>query len=153
MVRRPTFKHAAIPNMSDIYDRQTRSKVMACIRKADTRPELAVRRLLHRLGFRFRLHQRNLPGTPDVVLPRYRTVIFVQGCFWHQHSCALGKVPRSNREYWLPKLKRNRARDADNIRRLRALEWRVIVLWECEVANQSRLQTELLWRLNRKASH
>jgi len=120
---------------------------MSRIRKTNTKPEIAVRRLLHRLGYRFRLHQRGLPGVPDIVLPKHRTVIFVQGCFWHQHSCKLGKAPKSNREYWLPKLKRNRERDARNIRELRRLGWQVIIVWECEVIDCRRMNAKIFSRL------
>src|SRR5438132_1507552 len=90
---------------------QARQRIMRSIRKTDTKPELVVRRLLHRSGYRFRLHVTYLPGTPDIVLPRLRTVILVHGCFWHQHSCRLGKTPKSNLSYWLPKLERNCERD------------------------------------------
>jgi DNA mismatch endonuclease (patch repair protein) len=108
-------------------------KRMASIRARGTKPELVVRRLAHAWGFRFRLHRRDLPGRPDMVFPRHQKVIFVHGCFWHQHACALGKKkPRTRPEYWLPKLCRNVARDARNVRRLRAAGWRVMVIWECE---------------------
>jgi DNA mismatch endonuclease, patch repair protein len=106
---------------------------MASIKKKDTRPELLVRRIAHRLGYRFRLHRADLPGTPDVVFPRYRAVINVHGCFWHRHDCRLaGKLPSRRAEYWLPKLKRNVERDAANRRELRKLGWRSLVVWECE---------------------
>jgi DNA mismatch endonuclease, patch repair protein len=107
---------------------------MAKIKKKDTRPELLVRRIAHRLGYRFRLHRADLPGTPDVVFPRYRAVINVHGCFWHRHNCRLaGKLPSKRREYWLPKLKRNVERDAANRRELRKLGWRYLTVWECEI--------------------
>lgn len=133
--------------MPDVYDRETRSRIMSRIRKTDTRPEIVVRRFLHRLGFRFRLYRRDLPGVPDIVLPKHSTVVLVQGCFWHQHSCKLGKAPKSNRRYWLPKLKRNRQRDARNIRELRKLGWRVIIVWECEVMDRRRMEAKILSRL------
>jgi DNA mismatch endonuclease (patch repair protein) len=117
---------------------------MRSIRKTDTRPELAVRRLAHRLGFRYRLHRRDLPGTPDLVFPSRKKVIFVHGCFWHQHDCPLGrKKPSANPKYWHPKLARNVARDAQNWERLRALGWDVLVIWECETRDSTLLARRL----------
>ena len=104
---------------------------MARIRGKDTQPELAVRRALHRLGYRFRLHVMSLPGRPDVVLPRHRTVIQVKGCFWHGHFCLKGRVPPG--KYWRAKFARNKARDRRNDRRLRGLGWKVRTVWECRV--------------------
>jgi DNA mismatch endonuclease (patch repair protein) len=110
---------------------------MQRIRKTDTKPEMVVRRLVHALGYRYRLHQSDLPGNPDIVLTRHRKVILVHGCFWHRHHCPDGrKLPRSKPEYWGPKLERNRRRDKENIARLRALGWDVLVLWECEAAKR-----------------
>ena len=107
---------------------------MARVKAADTRPEIAVRRLVHRLGYRFRLHRRDLPGTPDLVLPKYRAVIFVHGCFWHQHSCPRGqRQPASNQQYWGPKLAGNVARDASAASALERMGWRVLTIWECQV--------------------
>ena len=107
---------------------------MARIRGKDTSPELAVRSMVHRLGFRFRLHQADLPGKPDLVFPRLGRVIFVNGCFWHGHRCREGqRVPKSNQEYWIPKIAANRARDARIRRRLRWADWGVLVLWECQL--------------------
>jgi DNA mismatch endonuclease (patch repair protein) len=104
------------------------------IRKTDTKPELAVRRLVHAMGYRYRLHARGLRGTPDLVFPARRKVIFVHGCFWHQHDCRLGsKKPSTNAGYWHPKLARNGERDAETQRRLAALGWDVMVIWGCEV--------------------
>jgi len=109
------------------------SEQMRSIRKKDTKPELVVRRLAHRLGFRFRLHRRDLPGTPDIVFPSRRKVILVHGCFWHQHHCGLGrKQPTTNRDYWLPKLARNVTRDAQAELALTNLGWQIFVVWECE---------------------
>ncbi len=129
--------------MPDVYSREVRSRVMGKIRASNTTPELTVRRVLHRLGYRFRLHRRDLPGSPDIVLPRYRTVVFVHGCFWHQHACKLGKVPKSNQDYWLPKLARNRERDRQNVRLLRGLGWEVITVWECTTFAADRLERYL----------
>ena len=111
----------------------TRSANMSRIRSKDTKPEMLVRKALHRLGFRFRLHVRDLPGRPDIVLPKYATIIEVKGCFWHGHSCREGRIPNSNRGYWEPKLLRNKARDVSNERKLRRLGWSVRTLWECQI--------------------
>jgi len=129
---------------------ETRLRVMRSIRKTNTRPEILVRRRLHRLGFRFRIHVRGLAGTPDIILPRYRTAIFVHGCFWHWHTCNLGRLPRHNLRYWRPKLKRNRARDAIDAARLVADGWNVIVLWECELQTIEAVDAILFRRLPRK---
>lgn len=105
---------------------------MRRIRKRDTKPELLVRSLIHRMGYRFRLYRRDLPGTPDLVFPSRRKVIFVHGCFWHQHGCKLGaKSPRSNRTYWIPKLARNVERDHKARAELARKGWGVLVIWEC----------------------
>lgn len=106
---------------------------MARIRKTNTRPELRVRKLAHKLGYRFTLHRKDLPGTPDIVMPRYRSVIFVHGCFWHRHDCHLGRrIPSARPEYWLPKLERNVARDYETQLAIAATGWRSLVVWECE---------------------
>ena len=129
--------------MPDVYDREVRSRVMRRIRKTDTEPEMSVRRLLHRKGYRFRLHRADLPGTPDIVLPKHRTVVLVHGCFWHQHSCPLGKKPKSNLSYWLPKLRRNIERDANNRAALLDKGWKVITVWECETQDAEALEHKL----------
>jgi DNA mismatch endonuclease (patch repair protein) len=117
---------------------------MARIQKANTKPELAVRRLLHALGFRFRLHGKHLPGTPDIVFPRARKVIFVHGCFWHRHHCRDGqKFPTSKPEYWGPKFHRNVARDNAAQAQLRGAGWEPLVLWECELRNLDALARRL----------
>lgn len=110
---------------------------MAAIRSKDTKPELTVRRVLHRLGYRFRLHQESLPGRPDIVLRKLGTVVQVKGCFWHGHRCLKGRVPGSNRRYWRAKIAGNQARDRRNERQLRALGWRVRTVWECFVRRAS----------------
>lgn len=110
-----------------------RSALMSRIRSSNTQPELAVRKLLHALGYRFRLHRRDLPGKPDIVLPRLRLAIFVHGCFWHQHpGCGLASKPKTRQDYWGPKLASNVSRDAVSQDRLRSLGWRVAVIWECD---------------------
>jgi DNA mismatch endonuclease, patch repair protein len=117
---------------------------MAKIRKRDTRPELAVRRCAHRMGYRFRLHRADLPGTPDLVFPALRKVILVHGCFWHQHVCPLGsKAPRTRQEYWFPKLARNVARDRIVRAQLEQQGWAVMVVWECETADHQALAPRL----------
>src|SRR5262245_38228575 len=110
------------------------SERMARITKTNTKPEKLVRSLAHGLGFRFRLHRKDLPGTPDLVFPRLRKVVFVHGCFWHRHTCKDGrKLPNGNHDYWGPKLARNVARDAQHVARLSELGWASLILWECEL--------------------
>ena len=115
---------------------ELRSRIMRENRSKDTKPELAVRRLAHGMGYRYRLHRHDLPGRPDLVFPGRRKVIFVHGCFWHQHAdpaCKSASLPKSNRDYWIPKLERNAARDAEHLASLAESGWDVLVLWECEV--------------------
>jgi DNA mismatch endonuclease, patch repair protein len=120
--------------MTDVHTREQRSRNMAAIRSRNTRPEVRVRRALHALGFRFRLHRKDLPGRPDIVLPKFQTAIFVHGCFWHCHHCKYGSViPATRAEFWAAKRGGNMARDRRNAAALRELGWRVVVLWECEV--------------------
>ena len=106
---------------------------MARIRGRDTKPEVCLRRALHARGFRYRLGRRDLPGSPDIVLPRWRAVVFVHGCFWHAHGCRLSVMPKDNAVFWRAKLKRNAERDGESVRRLRAAGWRVLTVWECSV--------------------
>jgi DNA mismatch endonuclease (patch repair protein) len=129
--------------MADKLSAEHRSWLMSRIRSADTGPERAVRSLLHRLGVRFRLHRRDLPGTPDIVLPRYRAVVFVHGCFWHGHVCKKGRLPKSRIDYWAPKIAATRVRDVRKRRQLRSLGWAVIVVRECELRNPVKLRTKL----------
>lgn len=117
--------------MADIVDSATRSRMMSGIRGRDTKPEVLVRSLLHRQGFRFRLQVRTLPGRPDIVLPRYRAVIFVHGCFWHGHDCHLFRLPATRTEFWRSKIENNRNRDRRVREELLAADWRVAVVWEC----------------------
>ena len=116
---------------------------MSRIRGKDTKPELVVRRLAHALGYRFRLHRRDLPGCPDLVFPRYRKVIFEHGCFWHGHGCPVGHVPRTRPEYWTAKINRNRARDEAALKALLELGWDVLVVWECETRDRSELKARI----------
>lgn len=130
--------------MTDVYDKAKRSAVMARVNSKDTTPERTVRRVLTRLGARYRLHRRDLPGHPDIVLPGRRLAIFVHGCFWHSHDCARGsRVPKNNRDYWLAKVGRNVARDARAIAALEADGWRVEVVWECDLKDEVALTARL----------
>ena len=120
--------------MTDIVDSVTRSRMMSGIRGRNTKPEILIRSLLHRQGFRFRLHVRELPGKPDIVLPRYHAAIFVHGCFWHGHDCKKGKLPSSNIDFWKNKILKNKLRDNENQAQLALLSWKVIVIWQCEIS-------------------
>ena len=123
--------------MADIVSPEKRSEMMSGIRSKDTKPERTVRSWLHRNGYRFRINRKDLPGTPDIVLPKYRTVIFVHGCFWHRHDdCKYATVPETNTSYWLPKLERNVVRDKEAALSLEKLGWKVQVIWECEVKKE-----------------
>lgn len=118
--------------MSDVFSPEFRSHIMAKISSKNTRPELIVRKLLHSKGYRFRLHRKDLPGNPDIVLPKYKKIIFVHGCFWHSHNCKFGtRIPKTNTEYWVKKLKNNSIRDKINIEKLISLGWKVLIIWEC----------------------
>lgn len=117
--------------MADIMSKDERSERMSRIRSKDTKPELLVRKELWRAGFRYRLHAKELPGRPDLVLPRLQTAVFVHGCYWHGHCCQKGRIPRANSGFWAEKFAKNKLRDARNRARLRRLGWKVIVVWEC----------------------
>ena len=118
--------------MADNISKAERSRVMAAVKAKDTMPELVVRRLVHAMGFRYRLHDASLPGCPDLVFRRLRKVIIVNGCFWHMHPCGRCRIPASRRGYWLNKLTRNAARDKQSLRALRRAGWRVLTVWECQ---------------------
>jgi DNA mismatch endonuclease Vsr len=122
---------------------ERRSWLMSRIHGANTKPELAVRSLLHRMGYRFRLHQKDLPGTPDIVMRGRGTVVFVHGCFWHGHACKRTKMPKSRVDYWAEKIEGNRRRDARKRRKLKSLGWNVVVVWECELKRPDRLAGKL----------
>jgi DNA mismatch endonuclease (patch repair protein) len=119
--------------LTDIVDKETRSRMMSGIGGKNTKPELVVRRELHCRGFRFKLHDKRLPGKPDLVLPKYRAVIFVNGCFWHGHECSLFKWPKSRPNFWREKICSNRSRDRENIDQCLALGWRVLTIFECSI--------------------
>lgn len=119
---------------------EVRSRTMRAVKGRDTGPEMVVRRLVHGMGYRYRLHGRDLPGKPDLVFRPRRKAIFVHGCFWHQHDCARGaRLPKSNRDYWLPKLRRNKERDAQHRARLCEMGWKTLVVWECQIADRDAL--------------
>jgi DNA mismatch endonuclease, patch repair protein len=128
--------------MADVHEPETRSYNMSQIQAKDTKPEIIVRKFLHANGFRYRLHVKDLPGKPDLVLPKYNTVIFVHGCFWHVHEgCKYFKLPETNNEFWKEKLYGNKMRDEKHIRVLKDLGWNVIVVWECELKPEKKVKT------------
>lgn len=129
--------------MGDVLTIAQRAACMAAIKGTNTSPEIVVRRIAHMMGFRFRLHTRDLPGKPDLVFPRFRSVVFVHGCFWHQHTCKDGHLPKTRLAYWGPKLRLNQERDGRRRKQLRELGWRVLVIWECQTKNENRLRRKL----------
>jgi DNA mismatch endonuclease, patch repair protein len=135
--------------MADRLTREQRSDNMRAVRTRDTAPEIMARKVAHRLGFRFRLHRKDLPGSPDIVFPKYRTAIFVHGCFWHGHGCSRSKLPKSNVEFWKEKIRKNRVRDEKAVVELQKSGWRVITLWQCEIrsfdAALARISAEMTW--------
>ena len=132
--------------MVDVVSPEVRSRLMAGIRGKNTKPEMIVRRLLHVMGYRYRLHAQDLPGRPDVVFRRRRAVIFVHGCFWHRHSdseCKLSRLPKTRLDFWLPKLDSNQKRDEANREALQKMGWKQLVLWECQLRDEASLRTQL----------
>jgi DNA mismatch endonuclease (patch repair protein) len=143
-VRKGDVLAGAVRERSSQITPEVRSQMMRSIRKANTGPERSVRRLLTKLGFRYRLHDKGLPGSPDIVLRRQRKVVFVHGCFWHQHDgCRLAKRPSARLEYWLPKFARNRQRDRNAISALKSLGWESLVVWECELEDEWKVSQKL----------
>jgi DNA mismatch endonuclease (patch repair protein) len=131
--------------MMDIFPSEKRSWIMRQVREKNTSPELKVRSLVHRLGFRFRLHRNDLPGKPDLVFPSHKKIIFVHGCFWHGHNCARGhRAPKTNSEYWTEKIQRNTERDIKHQSDLKAMGWDSLVIWECEI-NNLKIVTEKIY--------
>lgn len=122
--------------MSDIYSKSKRSDIMSKISGKETKPEILVRKYLFSEGFRFRKNVKDLPGKPDIVLPKYKTVVFIHGCFWHGHTCKRGTLPETNQEFWKEKIGKNVERDNRNIAELKARGWNVIVIWQCEIKSQ-----------------
>ena len=128
--------------MADVHEPETRSYNMSQIQAKDTKPEMVVRKFLHANGFRYRLHVKGLPGKPDLVSPKYNTVIFVHGCFWHAHEgCKYFKIPKTRTEWWKEKLYRNKERDEKHIQELEEMGWNVIVVWECELKSDQKEET------------
>src|SRR5258706_10240561 len=134
--------------MTDRISKERRSWNMSQIRSANTQPEIVVRSILHRLGYRFRVHSRRLPGRPDIVLPKWKTVIQVHGCFWHRHSrCKFAYTPKTRPDFWTRTFKANHERDLRTTRRLRRLGWRVVTIWECQACAPQRLAERLETRI------
>lgn len=130
--------------MADIMTKQQRHDCMAAVKGKDTKPEMLVRRYLHGLGYRYGLHNRKLPGSPDLVLRRLKTVIFIHGCFWHGHEgCKYYRLPKSNIDFWQTKIDRNRKRDAEVEAKLNSMGWRVLTVWECDLKNKERRERTL----------
>ena len=128
--------------MTDVVDSQTRSLMMSGIRGKDTKPEIALRKALHKRGFRYRLHDRRVPGHPDLVLPRYRAVVLVHGCFWHRHeACRYATTPATRREFWLAKFEANKLRDRQTLSALAEQDWRVATVWECSLRKPEHVAT------------
>ncbi|MFU8858363.1 MAG: very short patch repair endonuclease [Deferrisomatales bacterium] len=130
--------------MTDVFSKEKRSWIMSRVKGRDTKPEVLVRSFVHRMGFRFRIHRRDLPGSPDIVLPRHKKVIFVHGCFWHGHKrCRRAKRPTTNEGFWNQKLDGNVKRDMRFRRRLRQIGWEVLVVWQCEIRSPEKLLRKL----------
>lgn len=130
--------------MVDIVDRATRSRMMSGIKGKNTKPEMIVRQALHRLGYRYRLHDKRLPGKPDLVFPSRKAVIFIHGCFWHRHDCHLFKWPSTRKEFWRGKILGNCERDSNTKSCLMDQEWRILTIWECSLKGKTKLPTEVL---------
>jgi DNA mismatch endonuclease (patch repair protein) len=128
--------------MADVVSKEKRSAMMAGIRSKNTKPEIAIRKALHEMGYRYRLHARNLPGTPDLVFPKYKTAVFVHGCFWHRHGCHLFRWPSTRREFWETKINGNAERDCIHQTRLIESGWKIVIIWECALKGRGRLPLE-----------
>ena len=143
-ILRPIFGNGrARYRVADTLSKEERSERMSRVRGKDSKPEMVVRRLVHRMGYRYRLHRRDLPGTPDLVFPSRKKAIFVHGCFWHRHpdpACKLARLPKSRLDFWEPKLEGNRRRDRDNQARLSELGWDVLVVWECQIGYKEQIE-------------
>lgn len=137
----------------DTRSPEQRSFIMRSVRSRDTGPEMIVRSVLHGLGLRFSLQRKDLPGRPDIVLRRHKTAVFVHGCFWHGHSCAKGRLPKTRLDFWGPKIERNRNRDAESVKMLKKLGWRVLTIWQCQTKDTDRLAVRLTkFFLSRRSS-
>lgn len=138
--------------MADTLSPEQRSATMARVRGKDTRPEIRIRRLIHKLGYRYRLQRRDLPGNPDIVFPGRKKIIFIHGCFWHGHDCRSGaKRPKTNEGYWLPKLERTKVRDAVNQEKLRESGWGIQIIWECQLRDEVAITKKIIEFLGEKA--
>ena len=134
--------------MTDHVSILKRSQIMAAVKSKDTQPELMVRSLLHKAGYRYKLHSNSLPGKPDMVLPKYKAVIFIHGCFWHGHNCIRSrKPPKTHTVYWKRKIDKNKLRDAQNVRNLHTIGWRVCVIWECALKRRGRIEEGVFVKL------
>jgi len=131
--------------MIDVHTAEQRRRNMSAIRHKNTKPEILVRSELHKRGFRFRVHRKDLPGNPDIVLPKYNAVILVNGCFWHGHECDLFKWPKTREEFWREKISSNVLRDSNNIRTLCAMGYRVLIIWECATKGPKKLESKFLF--------
>lgn len=128
--------------MTDKFSVETRSRIMSLIKGKDTKPEILVRKALHSFGFRYRVHSRKLPGQPDIVLPKYKAVVMVNGCFWHGHDCHIYRPPQSQSGFWLNKINKNKTRDQKNESLLHEAGWRIAIVWECALSGKTRLNFE-----------
>ena len=137
--------------MADIVDAVTRSRMMSGIRSKDTKAEIEIRKKLFALGFRYRLHDKKLPGKPDIVFPRYKAVIFIHGCFWHAHGCKLFKMPSTRVRFWRKKLARNKEKDTENYKALKEGGWRIMSIWECSFRGAGKNREKEIERIVKKA--
>ncbi len=133
--------------MMDIVDKATRSRMMSGIRGKDTKPEMVIRRGLHKSGFRFRLHDKTLPGKPDLVLRKYNAVIFINGCFWHKHECRLFKWPKTRPEFWREKINKNHENDKLALEGISKLDWRICVVWECALKGKNKDLSKVIYKI------
>lgn len=131
--------HRNYAKLADVHDSKTRSRNMAAIKGKNTKPELLIRSALHKEGFRFRLHRKELPGKPDLVLPKYNAVIFINGCFWHGHDCPMYRWPATRQEFWREKISRTKQRDQNNLATLQDANWRIATIWECALKGKLKL--------------
>jgi len=129
--------------LGDIYSKRKRSEIMSKISGTETKPEILVRKYFFSKGFRFRKNDKRLPGRPDIVLPKYKTVIFIHGCFWHGHHCKAGKLPETNKEFWENKINSNMERDKKNQHKLEKLGWKIIIVWQCKLKNKKMMTKKL----------
>ncbi|MFA7184157.1 MAG: DNA mismatch endonuclease Vsr [Victivallales bacterium] len=144
IVLRLEFLTTKITTPMDNVSSKQRSINMSRVKGKNTRPEMTIRSLLHKMGYRFRLHNKKLPGNPDIILPKYKTIIFVHGCFWHQHEgCRKATIPQTNTDFWKIKLSKNVSRDSQNNDKLISLGWKVVIIWECELKNIEPLKNRI----------